>query len=73
MQKKDNSSDSTLTVSELESEIKKATRFSPKIECFIMATTSAKDVIVEKRAREITETNKKMDYSLFMFLVGVTS
>lgn len=24
-----------------------------------MATTSAKDVIVEKRAREITETNKK--------------
>ena len=57
--KKDNSSDSTLTVSELESEIKKATRFSPKIECFIMATTSAKDVIVEKKAREITETNKK--------------
>lgn len=48
-----------LTVSELNSEVEKATRFSPKIKCFIIATTSVKDVKIEERAREITNENKR--------------
>lgn len=56
---KDNYSGSILTVSELNSETEKAEKFSPRIECFIIATTSAKDASIEMRAREITEGNRK--------------
>lgn len=56
---KDNYSGSILTVGELNVEVEKASNFSPRIDCFIIATTSAKDARIERRAREITEDNRK--------------
>ncbi|EML0203188.1 hypothetical protein ACPF38_003697 [Vibrio cholerae] len=56
---KDNYSGSILAVDELNSEVEKASKFSPKIDCFIIATTSVKDAAIEMRAREITEENRK--------------
>ncbi|CAM8500946.1 hypothetical protein [Klebsiella quasipneumoniae] len=58
---KDNYSGSILTISELNSEVEKASNFLPSIECFIIATTSVKDAVIEMRAREITEENRKKD------------
>lgn len=58
---KDNYSESILTISELNSEVEKASNFLPSIECFIIATTSVKDAVIEMRAREITEENRKKD------------
>lgn len=56
---KDNYSGSMLTLRELNSEVEKASRFLPRLECFIIATTSVKDAGIEMRAREITEENRK--------------
>ena len=56
---KDYYSGSMLTVGELNSEVEKASKFLPRIECFIIATTSVKDAGIEIRAREITEENRK--------------
>lgn len=65
---KDNYSGSILTIGELNSEVEKAASFSPKIECFIIATTSVKDAGIELRAREITEDNiKKGSFTVHVF------
>lgn len=56
---KDNYTHSVLTVRELEAEVEKAKQFTPAIECFILATTSIKDISIEQRAREITAEHQK--------------
>lgn len=75
---KDNYSSNIITIGELEEEVAKASKFSPCIESFLIATTSRKDVHIEKRAREITEENRKKGlFSVHVFgwadIVGMLS
>lgn len=47
-----------LTIEEIDKECENAKDFSPQLDTFIMATTSPRDVIVQKHCREITSKKK---------------
>ena len=50
--KNDDYLNATLTTKEIDEEIEKAKKFSPKLEVFIIATTQSKDVVIEQHVRE---------------------
>lgn len=50
--KNDDYLNATLTTKEIDEEIVKAKKFSPKLEVFIIATTQSKDVVIEQHIRE---------------------
>jgi hypothetical protein len=50
--KNDDYLSATLTTKEIDGEIEKAKKFSPKLEVFIIATTQSKDVVIEQHIRE---------------------
>lgn len=65
---KDNSYKKPLTEKELKAEIKKAKKFSPKLDVFIVATTSPNDVKLQKLARSISaEHKKKKLFEVFVY------
>lgn len=52
---KDNYSKKTVTVQELIDEVEKAKKFKPGLFSWILATTGARDVAVQQKARELTD------------------
>ena len=57
--KKDRLAASTVTVKELESEVNKAKKFTPKLSEFILATTGKRDKTIQEKARLLTEAHQK--------------
>lgn len=49
---KDNYTDKTLTITEIDAEIKKAKNFIPPLKAFYLATTGPKDVLIEEHVRK---------------------
>lgn len=66
---KDNYSDSKLTKSEIEEEIKKALLFEPELATFVFATTALKDIEIEKFIR-LKETSKWKVSDCIVLLAG---
>lgn len=65
---KDDYTDSTLTITEIDIEVKKAQNFKPALEYFIFATSCNKDARIEEYIREIdlnSRKNKKFKILLF--------
>lgn len=58
---------STLTVTELETEVKAALEFDPPLAKFILATTATRNVALQRRANELTAQNSQED----LFVVEV--
>lgn len=65
---KDNSYKKPLTEKELKDEVKKAKKFSPRLDIFILATTSPNDVKLQKLARDISEEHRKKNlFEVFVY------
>lgn len=60
---KNNNYGTKLTISEIDTECQNATQFSPKIESFILATTSPRDEEIQKHCRVLTY-DKKFPFSI---------
>lgn len=57
-----------LSIDEIETEVRKAEKFSPKLDVYILATTAPKDQKIEAYAREISErNNNKGKFSVYVY------